>query len=105
MPVRRLCAEMAPLLNQYEQSQLKQQTGLNRRLFWKVSFRGLLVDTEDVFWQKVRYIHENPVRSGYVKGQEDYAWSSGHLYLTGLYDEGTGLRLRESISLFEQILV
>ena len=95
--------EMAPLLNNFEKSQLSQQIGLNHRSFWKRGFRGLPIDTEQVFWQKVNYIHQNAVRSGYVKEAEDYAWGSGHLYLAGLCDESTGLRLKESIELFRDI--
>jgi putative transposase len=97
--------EMTPLLNQFERSQLKEQIGLNRRSFWKVSFRGLPVYSEEVFRQKVNYIHQNAVRSGYVEEAEDYAWSSGHLYLAELFDEFTGLKLQESIALFRAIEV
>ena len=97
--------EMAPLLNDFERSQLSQQIGLNNRSFWKRGFRGLPVYSEDVFWQKVNYIHQNPVRSGYVKEAEDYAWGSGHLYLAGLCDEDCSLRLMDSIELFRGIEV
>ena len=32
--------------------------------------------SEDMFMQKVNYIHENPVRTGLVEKAEDYRWSS-----------------------------
>ena len=32
--------------------------------------------SEDMFMQKVNYIHQNPVRAGLVKRAEDYRWSS-----------------------------
>lgn len=35
-----------------------------------------LITDEDVFMQKVNYIHENPVRAGLVAQLEDYRWSS-----------------------------
>ncbi len=97
--------ELTPLLNVYELSQLKQQTGLNRRSFWKVSFRGLPVHAREVFLQKVNYIHSNPVRSGFVEVPEDYLWSSGHLYATGLCEETSGIRIREAIDVYESMLI
>jgi putative transposase len=35
-----------------------------------------LITDEDVFMQKVNYIHQNPVRAGLVERLEDYRWSS-----------------------------
>jgi hypothetical protein len=32
--------------------------------------------SEDMFMQKVNYIHQNPVRAGLVEKAEDYRWSS-----------------------------
>ena len=97
--------QMTQLLNQFERSQLKQQIGLNRRTFWKASFRGLPIRTQKIFWQKVNYIHQNPVRSGKAQIPEDYRWSSGHLYAAGLCDEFEGLRLNETIQIYEDLEV
>ena len=95
--------EMTPLLNQYELSQLRQQIGLSWRTFWKVSFRGFPINTKDTFWQKVRYIHLNPVGSGKAPVPEDYPWSSGPLYAKGLYHESRGLRIGEPIQFYEDL--
>ncbi len=34
------------------------------------------ITSEDMFIQKVNYIHQNPVRAGLVEKAEDYRWSS-----------------------------
>ena len=35
-----------------------------------------------MIWQKINYIHSNPVRAGLVKAARDYQWSSfGSFYL------------------------
>jgi putative transposase len=34
------------------------------------------ITSEDMFMQKVNYIHQNPVRAGLVENAEDYLWSS-----------------------------
>jgi hypothetical protein len=40
----------------------------------------LLVTSENVFRQRVNYIHQNPVRAGLVVGAEDYRWSSARCW-------------------------
>jgi REP element-mobilizing transposase RayT len=48
----------------------------------------LLVTSEDVFMQRVNYIHQNPVRAGLVVRAEDYRWSSARGWSgRGLEDE------------------
>jgi REP element-mobilizing transposase RayT len=36
--------------------------------------------SENVFMQKVNYIHQNPVRAGLVERAEDYRWSSARIW-------------------------
>ena len=36
--------------------------------------------TQDFFYQKLKYIHENPVRAGLVKKETDYIYSSASNY-------------------------
>ena len=33
-----------------------------------------------MIWQKINYIHANPVKAGIVKSAKDYRWSSFHSY-------------------------
>ena len=40
-----------------------------------------LLSTENVFMEKVNYIHQNPVRAGLVSRAEDYRWSSARCWL------------------------
>jgi REP element-mobilizing transposase RayT len=37
-----------------------------------------LIQTEDFFYQKVKYIEENPVKKGYVYNPEDWKYSSAN---------------------------
>ena len=39
------------------------------------------VRTEAGYWTRLNYIHNNPVKHGYVQRWDDWAWSSLHHYL------------------------
>ena len=43
---------------------------------WQESFKGLPLWSNWMIWQKINYIHSNPVRAGLVKSAADYRWSS-----------------------------
>jgi len=43
---------------------------------WDHHPNAKLLSTEEVFLQKVNYLHQNPVRAGLVERTEDYRWSS-----------------------------
>lgn len=78
-----IAREIAPNLTLEQQYKLSQQIGLNRRTIWQRSFKGLHLRSDQVFWQKVSYIHANPVRRGLCLAPEDFAYSSARLYLAG----------------------
>lgn len=61
------------------------QRGLNRRVFWQRSFRGIRVLGERMFRVFVDYIHNNPVKAGLCDRPEEYPWSSAHLFLQGVW--------------------
>ncbi len=94
---------LLPLLTEEENAQLSMQCGLNKHRFWMRSFRANPMHTQEVFEQKLRYIHLNPVRSGLCEIPEDYPWSSahlvinGHLDFDGLVDYSAGLRYYEEV--------
>ena len=46
--------------------------------FWKPDNQPKVIETERFFLQKLRYIHENPVRKGYVERPEHWKWSSAN---------------------------
>jgi len=89
----RSSARIKPLLTQDERDAFSEQTGLNRNTFWQRSFRGLVIETPAFFWQKVKYVHENPRRAGYVENPAEYRWSSAHEWEAGRWDEAEGLSI------------
>ena len=51
--------------------------------FWERNALSVELRNHKVFLQKVRYIHENPVRAGICKLPEEYKYSSALFYETG----------------------
>jgi len=47
---------------------------------WQQSFKAVPLWSAWMIWQKINYIHANPVRAGLVKSARDYKWSSFHAY-------------------------
>ena len=88
-----------PRLTALHREWMSQQVGLNRRSFWKRSFRSTVLVTPKVFWQKVRYTHLNPVRAGYCEREEDYPWSSKRFWVAELWSEEAGLDVRRSLAM------
>ncbi len=43
---------------------------------WQDSFKAFPLWSEWMIWQKINYIHANPVRARLVKSAKDYKWSS-----------------------------
>ena len=50
---------------------------------WQDSFKGLPLWSSWMIWQKINYIHANPVRAGLVKSAKDYPWSSFRAFYHG----------------------
>jgi putative transposase len=51
-----------------------------RYSLWEHHNNALLITSENMFMQKVNYIHQNPVRAGLVERAEDYRWSSVRIW-------------------------
>lgn len=51
--------------------------------FWQRRYYDLNIWSEKKFLEKMRYIHENPVRRGLVERPEDWEWSSFRRLATG----------------------
>jgi hypothetical protein len=49
--------------------------------FWQQHNQPIVLNNNDIFKQKLNYIHNNPVASGLVKHAEDWSFSSIHDYL------------------------
>jgi len=43
---------------------------------WDHHPNAKLIPNEEMFLQKVKYVHQNPVRAALVERAEDYRWSS-----------------------------
>ncbi|MFI5386494.1 MAG: hypothetical protein ACHQ50_10285 [Fimbriimonadales bacterium] len=88
---------VSKLLSEAEIRQFDQQRWLNGNTFWKYSFRSVVIESEEMFWQKLNYIHMNPVEAGYVDKQEDYRWSSARLVLSGMMSRQTGIAYNDVV--------
>ncbi|RMF41954.1 MAG: transposase, partial [Planctomycetota bacterium] len=61
---------------------------------WQEGSHPQLIEQEDVMWQKIEYIHNNPLRRGYVDAPEHWRYSSARNYAgqPGLLDVNTDWR-------------
>ncbi len=48
--------------------------------FWQEEYHPVELYNEKLFKQKLNYIHQNPVKAGWVRQPEDYLWSSAGQY-------------------------
>jgi putative transposase len=46
---------------------------------WQRGYHDHVIRDEHDFWFHVRYIHENPVRRGWVTNCHEYPWSTAHV--------------------------
>jgi len=56
----------------------RKQGQKGRRVWYRFSDR--LIRSDAHHWATVNYIHFNPVKHGYTKEMESWAWSSAHVY-------------------------
>jgi len=49
---------------------------------WQYRYDRVVVHSEEIFRQKLEYIHRNPVKAGLCKMDEDWPWSSASAYLS-----------------------
>lgn len=50
---------------------------------WQDGFHPIAIESEKFFLQKLNYLHENPVRKGYVETPEYWKYSSARNYIIG----------------------
>jgi putative transposase len=50
---------------------------------WQESFKALPLWSEWLIWQKINYIHNNPLKAGLVRSASDYRWSSFRSFYLG----------------------
>ncbi|RYM32600.1 hypothetical protein ERX46_15160 [Brumimicrobium glaciale] len=51
--------------------------------FWKVGSHAIELFSEDLVWQKINYIHNNPVEAMLVRNPSDWIHSSASNYRNG----------------------
>jgi len=51
--------------------------------FWKSGYHPIVLDSPVKIEQRLKYLHENPVRAGWVREPQDYKYSSAVDYYTG----------------------
>jgi len=70
--------------NKFESSLRKLRNDEKRKGYkysiWQHHPDAFRITGEDTFMQKVNYIHQNPVRAGFVERAEDYHFSSARLW-------------------------
>jgi putative transposase len=54
-----------------------------KRQVWERNSLGIPLWSDAVMWQKLDYIHNNPVKAGLCKNPEDYKYSSAGFYCKG----------------------
>ena len=61
---------------------LRRESGARGHMYslWEHHNNTLPIFSEDMFMQKVNYIHQNPERAGLVERAEDYRWSSVRIW-------------------------
>ncbi len=50
---------------------------------WQESFKATPLWSAWMIWQKINYIHANPVKAGLVSSAKDYPWSSFQAFYSG----------------------
>ena len=50
---------------------------------WQESFKAVPLWSAWMIWQKINYIHANPVKAGLVSSARDYRWSSFQAFYSG----------------------
>ena len=50
---------------------------------WQEGFHPQMITEEEVFRQKVEYIHHNPIKRGFVEQAEHWVYSSARNYFAG----------------------
>lgn len=54
-----------------------------KRKLWMPRFDDQVIRNSEMFWTKLHYIHNNPVKAGIVDKAEDYKYSSARNYTLG----------------------
>jgi len=53
---------------------------------WQESFKAVPLWSPWLIWQKINYIHNNPIKAGLVRSAGDYRWSSFRSFYFGEHE-------------------
>jgi len=72
-------------MDELENIFLKEAKGIKdqKRKLWIKRFDDQVIRNEKMFWTKLKYIHNNPVKAGLVEKPEEYKYSSARNYVCG----------------------
>ncbi|OYW11945.1 MAG: transposase, partial [Planctomycetales bacterium 12-60-4] len=75
------------LLHEFQWRKMAHKTDSEHQ-FWDEGSHPQQIDSDEVMWQKLEYVHNNPVRRGYVDDPLHWRYSSARNYarLPGLLD-------------------
>ncbi|MFZ2905451.1 MAG: transposase [Cyclobacteriaceae bacterium] len=74
--LKRLRNEQSALINE-----LRVNAKDRKHQVWERNSLGIALWSPEVFWQKLNYIHNNPVKAGLCEYPEDYKFSSAKFYI------------------------
>ena len=70
------------LLWTFRQAALGDRRGNDFKV-WQSGFHPIAITSDRFYWQKLEYIHNNPVREGLVQQAEQWEYSSARNYILG----------------------
>jgi len=78
---------MKTMLQEFSYYKLRHKHDQEHQL-WQEGSHPQVIEGEEVMWQKIEYIHNNPLRRGYVDDPTHWRYSSARVYagMEGLID-------------------
>ena len=68
------------MLRVFQTAALEDGRGNNFKV-WQTGFHPIYIVSDKFFWEKLDYIHYNPVRKGLVRRPEQWQYSSARNYI------------------------
>jgi putative transposase len=70
------------ILNQFFMNK-KRYKDTSKYQVWQEGFKPKAILSDNMFWQKINYIHNNPVKRGLANEIDEYEYSSAKDYFSG----------------------
>ena len=67
------------MLQEFEYCKLRHKVDQTHQ-FWQEGSHPQAIENDEVMWQKIEYIHNNPLRRGYVDDPLHWRYSSARSY-------------------------